>query len=208
MAPFTCRPRTTSRTRAVEPRMVPTCRFSRAYLVVCMYGRTRVVGYANTLLFERARGTRPKFSIAHVYALCFTDRSHLPYPISCSIVSSYTYPSFIHLFCTTVPRSLSLHLQPSIDHCGSLSPFPSHLHFTVSSLDSAMATVDVHPPPAEPAPVLPDYLTDPDAVLNDSQAKWRYGRAPDYSKTRKVFAESECCVLLPANFVLNPLPLS
>lgn len=51
-----------------------------------------------------------------------------------------------------------------------------------------MANTDVQ----EPAPAaLPDYLTDPDAVLKDAQAKWRYGRAPDYSKTRKFYAESE-----------------
>jgi hypothetical protein len=55
-----------------------------------------------------------------------------------------------------------------------------------------MAAADVQPPPAEAAPpALPDYLTNPDAVLGDKDAKWRYGRAPDYSKTRKMFAESE-----------------
>ncbi|KAF2747844.1 hypothetical protein M011DRAFT_494195 [Sporormia fimetaria CBS 119925] len=54
-----------------------------------------------------------------------------------------------------------------------------------------MATAETQPP-AEPAPAaLPDYLTDPDAVLKDAQAKWRYGRAPDYSKTRQVFADSK-----------------
>lgn len=55
-----------------------------------------------------------------------------------------------------------------------------------------MAAADVQEPPAqEAAPALPDYLTNPDAVLGDKDAKWRYGRAPDYSKTRKVFAESK-----------------
>jgi hypothetical protein len=55
-----------------------------------------------------------------------------------------------------------------------------------------MASADVQQPPAqEAAPALPDYLTNPDAVLGDKDAKWRYGRAPDYSKTRKVFAESK-----------------
>ncbi|CAO2651304.1 Nn.00g096010.m01.CDS01 [Neocucurbitaria sp. VM-36] len=55
-----------------------------------------------------------------------------------------------------------------------------------------MATAEVQPPPVqEPAPALPDYLTDPDAVLGDTEAKWRYGRAPDYSNTRKVFAETK-----------------
>lgn len=60
-----------------------------------------------------------------------------------------------------------------------------------------MAAADVQQPPneptpaPEPAPALPDYVTNPDAVLGDKDAKWRYGRAPDYSKTRKVFAESK-----------------
>jgi hypothetical protein len=56
----------------------------------------------------------------------------------------------------------------------------------------AMVAADLQQPPAqEPAAATPDYLTSPDAVLGDKDAKWRYGRAPDYSKTRKVFAESE-----------------
>lgn len=55
-----------------------------------------------------------------------------------------------------------------------------------------MTVADVQQPPAEdPAPALPDYLTDPNAVLKDKDVNWRYGRAPDYSKTRKVFEESE-----------------
>jgi len=55
-----------------------------------------------------------------------------------------------------------------------------------------MASADVQQPPApEPAAALPDYLTNPNAVLGDKDAKWRYGRAPDYSKTRKMFVESE-----------------
>ncbi|KAI4728544.1 hypothetical protein E4T49_03673 [Aureobasidium sp. EXF-10728] len=55
-----------------------------------------------------------------------------------------------------------------------------------------MATAEVQQPvQAKPAPSIPDYLADPDAVLKDTQAKWRYGRAPDYSKTRKVYAETK-----------------
>ncbi|KAF3008962.1 hypothetical protein E8E13_011451 [Curvularia kusanoi] len=56
-----------------------------------------------------------------------------------------------------------------------------------------MAAVDVQEMPIqEPAPpALPDYLTDPDAVLKDTEVNWRYGRAPDYSKTRKVFSETK-----------------
>ena len=41
---------------------------------------------------------------------------------------------------------------------------------------------------------LPDVVLSPDAVLGDDSAAWRHGRAPDYSKTRKFFAESTCLV--------------
>ncbi len=41
---------------------------------------------------------------------------------------------------------------------------------------------------------LPDIVTNPDAVLGDNVA-WRFKRAPDYSKTRKWYEESECRAL-------------
>lgn len=43
----------------------------------------------------------------------------------------------------------------------------------------------------EPVPALPDYLASPDAVFGDEGVQWRYGRPPDYTKTRKVWAEGE-----------------
>lgn len=42
----------------------------------------------------------------------------------------------------------------------------------------------------EPAPALPDYLTDPNAVLKDT-AQWRFGQAPDYSKTRSEWEQTK-----------------
>ncbi|KAL5115990.1 hypothetical protein ACEQ8H_006107 [Pleosporales sp. CAS-2024a] len=55
-----------------------------------------------------------------------------------------------------------------------------------------MAAADVHAPPAEAAaPALPDYLTSPDATLGDKDAQWRYGQAPDYTKTRAMFAATK-----------------
>lgn len=63
-----------------------------------------------------------------------------------------------------------------------------------------MATVSVQAPAAEPAPALPDYVLNPNAVLEDREAEWRYGRAPDYSKTRKFYLESECSVLPQHSF--------
>jgi hypothetical protein len=41
------------------------------------------------------------------------------------------------------------------------------------------------------AVAIPDYMTDPDAVLKDMEAEWRYGKPPDYSKTRSFYANSE-----------------
>jgi hypothetical protein len=52
-----------------------------------------------------------------------------------------------------------------------------------------MATADVQNPPVE-TPSLPDYLLNPNAVLKDD-ANWRYGRAPDYSNTRKVYEQTK-----------------
>lgn len=41
------------------------------------------------------------------------------------------------------------------------------------------------------ATAVPDYLSDPDACLKDTEVTWRLGRAPDYSKTRKYWKESK-----------------
>ena len=43
-------------------------------------------------------------------------------------------------------------------------------------------------PELEAAP-LPDYLTSPDAVSKDDGAQWRFGKAPNYSNTRRVWRE-------------------
>jgi len=53
-----------------------------------------------------------------------------------------------------------------------------------------MAAVEVETVPKE-APALPDYLLNPNAVLGDDTAEWRYGKAPDYSNTRKVYEQSK-----------------
>lgn len=49
--------------------------------------------------------------------------------------------------------------------------------------------VEAQPEAAPPA--LPDYLISPNAVFQDQGVQWRYGKAPDYSKTRKVWEEGE-----------------
>lgn len=45
----------------------------------------------------------------------------------------------------------------------------------------------------EAAPSFPDFYTDPNAVLKDTSAAWRFGKAPDYSRTRAFYAESKQC---------------
>lgn len=52
-----------------------------------------------------------------------------------------------------------------------------------------MAAVDVQATPTEVLG-LPDYVLDPNACLKDKVGSWRYGRAPDYTKTRQVWAQS------------------
>ncbi|KAI4210364.1 MAG: hypothetical protein LQ351_006813 [Letrouitia transgressa] len=42
----------------------------------------------------------------------------------------------------------------------------------------------------EPPPALPDYLTDPNAVLKDA-VDWRYGKPPDYNNTREVWERTK-----------------
>ncbi|KAK6078837.1 pathogen-related protein [Seiridium cupressi] len=38
---------------------------------------------------------------------------------------------------------------------------------------------------------LPDYVLDDNAVMKDDNAKWRYGKAPDYTKTRQIWRDSK-----------------
>ena len=54
---------------------------------------------------------------------------------------------------------------------------------------AAVVEGKVEPEPA--ASALPDYVLSPNAVFNDEGSQWRYGRPPDYSKTRKVWEEGE-----------------
>lgn len=44
---------------------------------------------------------------------------------------------------------------------------------------------------------LPDYVLDPNAVLNDTDAAWRHGGPPDYSKTRAYYEESTTPLTIP-----------
>jgi hypothetical protein len=34
---------------------------------------------------------------------------------------------------------------------------------------------------------LPDFMTNPNAVLGDTEDDWRYGRIPDYNKVNAAF---------------------
>jgi hypothetical protein len=34
---------------------------------------------------------------------------------------------------------------------------------------------------------LPDFMTNPNAVLGDTEDEWRYGRIPDYNKVNAAF---------------------
>ncbi|KIK51361.1 hypothetical protein GYMLUDRAFT_265867 [Collybiopsis luxurians FD-317 M1] len=49
------------------------------------------------------------------------------------------------------------------------------------------------------SPNLPDYAVDPDAVLKDKSAKWRFGRIPDYTKTRASYQAGKAMNHLPSS---------
>lgn len=54
---------------------------------------------------------------------------------------------------------------------------------------------------SDATPSLPDYMTDPNAVLNDENVTWRNKRAPDYTKVNATFEETKT-----VNHERNTLP--
>lgn len=38
---------------------------------------------------------------------------------------------------------------------------------------------------------LPDFMTDPNAVLKDTDCSWRYNRIPDYNKVNETYLEGK-----------------
>jgi hypothetical protein len=42
---------------------------------------------------------------------------------------------------------------------------------------------------------LPDFMTDPNAVLNDKDHEWRYNRVPDYKKVNAAYEEGIIIIL-------------
>ncbi|KAJ7597759.1 hypothetical protein C8J56DRAFT_327948 [Mycena floridula] len=42
-------------------------------------------------------------------------------------------------------------------------------------------------PPSDNSAGLPDYVVDPNAVLKDTSARWRFQKVPDYDKTRQMY---------------------
>ena len=88
---------------------------------------------------------------------------------------------------------VSLYIYPQPNNVStlqiSLAELFLHIFFWQEAHDQAMAEVENQDPAAE-APALPDYMLDPNAVLGDNSAEWRYGRAPDYSNTRNVYEQS------------------
>ncbi|KAI0803645.1 hypothetical protein GGR55DRAFT_662512 [Xylaria sp. FL0064] len=56
----------------------------------------------------------------------------------------------------------------------------------MTSLEESKAAAPVQEPTG-----LPDYMTNPNAVLKDVDAEWRYKQPPDYKKTRKHYEETK-----------------
>lgn len=43
---------------------------------------------------------------------------------------------------------------------------------------------------------LPDFMTDPNAVLKDTEHEWRYKRVPDYKKVNEAYEQGNCYLCL------------
>ncbi|KAI0972133.1 hypothetical protein F4678DRAFT_431280 [Xylaria arbuscula] len=56
----------------------------------------------------------------------------------------------------------------------------------MTTLDEAKSAA-----PEQESAALPDYMTDPNAVLKDVNVEWRYKQPPDYKKTRKYYSETK-----------------
>ncbi|KAL4912139.1 hypothetical protein BDW62DRAFT_206742 [Aspergillus aurantiobrunneus] len=48
-------------------------------------------------------------------------------------------------------------------------------------------------------PDLPDYVLDPNAVLNDTDASWRHGKPPSYTKTREYYEKTKTTTHEPSS---------
>ena len=58
----------------------------------------------------------------------------------------------------------------------SLPPFSPFTHLNTPPPLSTITTM-----------ALPDFMTNPNAVLGDTEHEWRYGRVPDYNKVNAAF---------------------
>lgn len=111
-----------------------------------------------------------------------------------TFVSYYIYPNLLPISaCSQLETNIGILFSPFIRLWKS-SSVSSLIVQNPFSTSISMASSDAQEPTIlEPVPAIPDYLASPNAVLGDTDVKWRYGRAPDYSKTRKVWAECKLC---------------
>lgn len=87
--------------------------------------------------------------------------------------------------------SASLHYNPSL-----LTLIVRNQPFLIMACEELHHTAVDSNTPGTPedsdlTTAIPDYLASPNAVFGDEGVQWRYGRPPDYTKTRKVWEESE-----------------
>ncbi|KIW09321.1 hypothetical protein, variant 1 [Verruconis gallopava] len=93
---------------------------------------------------------------------------------------------------TIISRGLGSLLRVFSDGFTGIISIP-HSLLTFARSKKNMADVQEASGKAESKPALPDFYTDPNAVLNDDSSIWRFGKKPDYTKTRKVYEETKRC---------------
>lgn len=52
---------------------------------------------------------------------------------------------------------------------------------------------------------LPDFMTDPNAVLNDTEFEWRYGRVPSYTKVNEAYEQGTRVMFILKHTSLHPV---
>lgn len=67
-----------------------------------------------------------------------------------------------------------------------LKPYQTIPAFPMATEEPAIVSQE-----PQATPKIPDYLASPNSVFGDEGVAWRYGRAPDYTKTRKEWVEGE-----------------
>ena len=106
----------------------------------------------------------------------------MSFTLNCSSPVTMTVNTAAHFTVSVSPRlpqpAGQAHDQPSQDSTTARPMTPASVTESAEEVITSATTA------------MPDYMLDPNAVCKDI-ASWRHGKAPDYSTTRRVYADSK-----------------